>query len=51
MLNGPASGQQVEEQNHDRDNQQHVDEASTYMKTETQQPQNSQNNADRPKHS
>ena len=49
-LNGPASAHQVKDEDHDRYNQQQVDEASTHMKTETQQPQNSQNNDDRPKH-
>ena len=50
MLNGAASAQQVKDENHDRYDQQQVNETSTHMKTETQQPQNSQNNDDRPKH-
>src|SRR5437868_6930639 len=49
-LNGPPSAQQIKDQNHDRNNEQQVDETSAHMKTETQQPQNSQNNDDRPKH-
>ncbi|HXJ11421.1 MAG TPA: hypothetical protein VNH19_04050, partial [Candidatus Limnocylindrales bacterium] len=50
VLNGPAAAQQVKDENHNRYHQQHMDEASTHMKTETQEPQNSQNNDECPKH-
>ena len=42
VLNRPPSAQQVKDENHDRYNEQQVDEGSAHMKTKTQQPQTAQ---------
>jgi len=47
----PASGQQVEYQDDQRQNQEKVNHAAGNMETEAQQPQNENNYKDCPKHS
>jgi hypothetical protein len=45
-----ASGQKVNDQNRQPQNQQQVDQSSAHMQTETQKPQNQKNNKNGQKH-
>jgi hypothetical protein len=45
-----ASGDEVDNQYHDGDDQQKVDQTACYMETEPEQPQNQEDDEDCPKH-
>jgi hypothetical protein len=45
-----AAADQVEDQDYDGNDQQNVDQAASYMKAETKQPQNQENYQNRPEH-
>jgi hypothetical protein len=49
-LDCSASGNQVNDQNHDGDHQQKVDEAACYVEAEAEKPQNQKNDDNRPEH-
>src|SRR5579863_5220274 len=48
--NSSSSAHQVNDQNHQPNNQEHVDQGSADMQTETQKPQNQENSNNCPKH-
>ena len=51
MLQGPAPGDQLDNQNDHRDHEQEVNETTQGVRTnQSEQPQNQQNNKDSPKH-
>ena len=45
-----ASGDKIDNQYHDGDDQQKVDQTARYMETEPEQPQNQEDDEDCPKH-
>jgi hypothetical protein len=45
-----ASAHQVNDQDHQRHNEQQVDQAPAHVQAKTKQPQNQENNQNRPKH-
>jgi hypothetical protein len=49
-LDASTPGEQIEDQYDDCDDEQDVDQATTDVEAETQQPKNEENNNDRPKH-
>lgn len=50
LHNALPAAQKVEEQDYHRRNQQEVDQATGHMEAESEEPQNHENNEDRPKH-
>jgi hypothetical protein len=50
LKSAPASGEQVEEENHHSDHEQKVNESARHMKGEPQEPQNQKNHKQCPKH-
>jgi hypothetical protein len=49
-LEAPSSGQQVEDQDNQCEDEKQVNKAAAYVKAETQQPEDDENNDDGPKH-
>ncbi len=50
QLERPAAGDQVDDQNNDRDDQQQMDQGAAELTDETEKPENQENNEDSPEH-